>query len=130
MSSNDSSSGNTANGAQSRAREITPHQVARTKPLPVMIDIRTEDEFLRGHIAGAEHISRDELGPKIHEIVPELTTPILVYCAIGNQAPSAAEKLVGMGYRNVFSLKGGLRNWLEAGGTVDCSKSSSLAGIQ
>jgi rhodanese-related sulfurtransferase len=129
MSSNDSPLGNSADGAQSQPREITPHQVARTKPLPVMIDIRTEDEFVGGHIAGAEHISRDELGPRVHEIVPELTTPILVYCAVGNQAPSAAERLVRMGYCNVFSLKGGLRNWLEAGGTVDCSKSSSLAGI-
>ena len=126
MSSNDSRLVDTANKTQSPAREITPHQVARTKPLPLMIDIRTEEEFLHGHIAGAEQINQDELAPRVREALPELATPILVYCALGNEAPAAAEELVRIGYRNVFSLKGGLRNWLEAGGTVDCSKSSSI----
>jgi rhodanese-related sulfurtransferase len=110
------------------AGEMTPRQLARVKPLPLIIDIREEKEFLSGHIAGAEHISRGELELKVTQIASELTTPILVYCAVGNQAPLAAEKLGRMGYRNVSSLKGGLQSWLEAGGMVECLKGGSLAG--
>jgi rhodanese-related sulfurtransferase len=114
--------------AASLPDEITPRRLARTKPLPIIIDIREERQFLRGHIAGAEHITRDELELNVTRIAPELTTPILVYCAVGNEAPLAAKKLVRMGYLNVSSLKGGLQGWLEAGGMVECSESDSLAG--
>jgi rhodanese-related sulfurtransferase len=110
------------------AGEMTPHQLARTRPLPVIIDIREEKQFLSGHITGAKHITRDELELKLTGIAPGLATPILVYCAVGNHAPLAAEKLAQMGYRNVSSLIGGLQSWLEAGGMVECPETGSLAG--
>jgi rhodanese-related sulfurtransferase len=115
-----------------RIREITPYQLAGKKPLPMIIDIREEEEFMRGHIDGAKHISRGDLEQKIAEVAPEHATPIVVYCAVGNRGPLAAEKLHRMGYRNISSLKGGLRNWLEAGGMVECPKSgrNSFAGIR
>jgi rhodanese-related sulfurtransferase len=112
------------------AGEMTPRQLARTKPLPVIIDIREQEQFLSGHIAGAEHITRGELELKVTRLAPELTTPILVYCAVGNQAPLAAEKLARMGYRDVSSLTGGLQSWLEAGGMVECPEGGSLAGTR
>jgi rhodanese-related sulfurtransferase len=118
MSGNDSTLAHTE--APSLVDEITPRQLARLKPLPVIIDIREERPFLSGHIAGAEHVSRDELELKITRIAPELTTPLMVYCAIGNEAPLAAAKLARMGYHHVSSLKGGLQSWLEAGGMVEC----------
>jgi rhodanese-related sulfurtransferase len=110
--------------------EITPHRLARTRPLPVIVDIREQRQFLSGHIAGAEHITRGELERNVTRIAPELTIPILVYCAVGNEASLAAEKLARIGYRNVSSLKGGLQGWLEAGGMVECSESDSLAGTR
>jgi rhodanese-related sulfurtransferase len=126
MSGNDSPLADTEVAAL--AGEITPRQLPRTKPFPVIIDIREERQFWSGHIAGAEHITRDELPLKVARIAPELTTPLLVYCAIGSEAPLAAKKLVRMGYRNVSSLKGGLQSWLEAGGMVECLEGGSLAG--
>lgn len=130
MNGNDAPFINTASESRSRVREITPHQLTRTRPLPVIVDVREEEDFMRGHIAGAKHISRSVLEQKIAEIAPEPATPIVVYCAVGNQGPVAAEKLQRMGYRNISSLKGGLQNWLEAGGTVECPKGSSLAEIR
>ena len=43
----------------------------------------------------------------------------LVYSAAGNQGALAADSLQKLGYLNVFSLKGGLSGWLEAGGLVE-----------
>jgi rhodanese-related sulfurtransferase len=101
-------------------REIAPHQLARVKPHPLIIDVREEREYLLGHIEGAVHASRSTLESKASEIAPELGAPIVVYCAVGNRAALAAEILHRLGYRNISWLGGGLQNWLEAGGLVEC----------
>jgi sulfur-carrier protein adenylyltransferase/sulfurtransferase len=104
-------------------REIAPHQLARMKPHPLIIDVREEREYLLGHIEGAIHLHRNTLESKVPEITPELDTPIVIYCATGTACAAAAETLRRLGYQKIFSLKGGLQNWLEAGGLVESSKS-------
>jgi rhodanese-related sulfurtransferase len=103
-------------------RETAPHQLARMKPHPLIIDIREERDYLLGHIEGAVHLSRNTLENKVLEIAPTLDTPIVIYCATGSSCVSAAETLRRLGYEKIFSLKGGLQNWLEAGGLVESSK--------
>lgn len=107
---------------QVRVRVITAHQLSRAKPLPVIIDIREEEEFKLGHIEGANHIAYDDLQEKVWAIVRETTTPIVVYCAIGNRGLLAADDLQTVGYADISSLKGGLRSWLEAGGILECDQ--------
>jgi rhodanese-related sulfurtransferase len=104
-------------------REIAPHQLARMKPHPLIIDIREEREYRLGHIEGAVHVSRNTLESRVFEIAPELDTPIVIYCAVGSACVSAAEALRRLGYQKIFSLKGGLQSWLEAGGLVESSQS-------
>ena len=104
------------------SREIEPHQLARMKPHPLIIDAREEREFLLGHIEGAIHLNRNTLENKVLEITPDLERPIVIYCATGTSCVSAVETLCRLGYQRVFSLKGGLQNWLEAGGLVESSR--------
>jgi phage shock protein E len=113
-----------ANDARSRIREITPEELAKFKQLPLIVDVREKDEFIKGHISGAKHLSRGILEQKVLEIAPDLSNPILVYCSGGNRGALAADSLQKMGYQNVFSLKGGLSGWLEAGGLVETAKAS------
>jgi rhodanese-related sulfurtransferase len=108
---------------ENESREIAPHQLARMKPHPLIIDAREERDFLLGHIEGAIHLSRKTLESKVPEIAPKLDTPIVIYCAVGTSCASAVEALRGLGYQKVFSLKGGLQSWLEAGGLVESSQS-------
>jgi len=110
-----------ANQARSRNAEITPRELSRAKPLPVIIDVRQADEYAQGHIAGAKPLSRDVLEEKVDQLVPDFSTPLVVYCSRGERGAMAADDLLRMGYRNVRSLKGGLQNWLESGGTVETS---------
>jgi sulfur-carrier protein adenylyltransferase/sulfurtransferase len=111
-----------ANQARSQIVEITPQELSRAKPLPVIIDVREADEYAQGHIAGAKLLSRGILEQKVDQLIPDFSTPLVVYCSRGERGPSAAEGLLSMGYQNVRSLKGGLQNWLESGGTVETSK--------
>jgi rhodanese-related sulfurtransferase len=108
-------------------RELAPHQLARMKPHPLVIDIREERDYLLGHIEGAVHLSRSALQSKVLEIAPEFDRPIVIYCAVGSSCASAVETLSRLGYQKIFSLKGGLQNWLEAGGLVESSRSRAKA---
>ena len=109
----------TAKPPQTEIRALSPQQLARAKPHPLIIDVRDEREYRLGHIEGAKHLSRHRLKENVHEIAPDSATPIVVYCAIGDRGASAAETLQHTGYSNISWLKGGLRNWLEAGGLVE-----------
>jgi rhodanese-related sulfurtransferase len=114
-----------ADDARSQIREITPRELAKFKKLPLIVGVREKDEFVRGHIDGARHISRNLLEQKVCEIAADCSSPIVVYCADGNRGGLAADTLQKMGYQNVFSLKGGLSGWLEAGGLVETPESNS-----
>ena len=106
-------------GGRSRIREISPRELAKFRELPLIVDVREEEEFFTGHIKGAKNVSRWLLEEVVTEIAPDRSSPILVYCAAGNRGALAAGSLQKMGYQNVFSLKGGLSGWLEAGGMVE-----------
>lgn len=102
--------------AKERVREITVQDIERT-PLPastVLIDIREDSEWHKGYAAGAIHLSRGILEGEIEEKVPELDTPIVLYCAGGNRSALSADNLLKMGYTNVASLAGGFREWQKA----------------
>ena len=108
-----------ADNVRSRIREISPRELARFRDLPFIVDVRDEEEFFSGHIKGAKNVSIHFLEEAAAEIVPDRSCLILVYCAAGNRGALAADNLQKLGYLNVFSLKGGLSGWLEAGGLVE-----------
>jgi rhodanese-related sulfurtransferase len=106
--------------ASNRFSQIAPHQLGRRRPSPVIVDVREEEKFLLGHIGGAKRISPESLEKSIRDVVPDLSTPIVVYCATGDRCASVANRLQRMGYQDISTLKGGLQGWLEAGGLVEC----------
>jgi rhodanese-related sulfurtransferase len=122
MSDNSTAFLRLVNQARSQIVEITPQELSRAKTLPVIIDVREADEYAQGHIAGAKPLSCGILEKKVDQLIPDFSTPLVVYCSRGERGALAAEGLLRMGYQNVRSLKGGLQNWLESGGTVETSK--------
>ena len=102
MSDNDLPIDGIGNETPASVRQITPLGLARIRPLPLIIDIREEAEFMRGHIDGARQISRATLERRIREIAPDPTTPIVVYCAVGNRGSLAAENYSGWDIERVF----------------------------
>lgn len=90
--------------------EEVPPSVARRLVADgaVLIDVREADEFSRDHLPEAIHLSRGLLEMKAHEIAGNKSQPIVCYCSGGNRGALAAATLKHMGYRNVFSIAGGL----------------------
>jgi rhodanese-related sulfurtransferase len=108
--------------APDRIREITVRELVRLKEYPLFVDVREENEFLCGHIEGARNLSRVALDQTVSEILPDRARPIVVYCARGTSSARAGEMLQKPGYQSVYSLKGGLLGWLEAGGVLQTCK--------
>ena len=68
-----------------------------------LLDVRTPEEFAAGHLPGARNIPVDELGGRLDEVGPR-DRPIVVYCASGVRAASAARTLAGAGFTRVHDL--------------------------
>ena len=76
----------------------------------IILDVRTEEEFAEGHIAGAILIPNDEISETAEKILTDKDQLILVYCRSGRRSKIAAEELVKLGYTNVKEF-GGIIDW-------------------
>ncbi len=87
----------------------------------VLVDVREESEFAKDHLPGAIHLGKGIIERDIEARVPELNTEMILYCGGGFRSALAADNLQKMGYTNVISMDGGIRDWrgkgypLEAG---------------
>lgn len=81
----------------------------------LVLDVRDAGEFAQGHILGARSIPLDELANRLKEIERFKDKPVVVSCAVGNRAGSAAKVLREHGFTNVVNLTGGIAAWRQAG---------------
>ena len=72
---------------------------------PVVLDVRSHEEFEEGHLREALHVPLDELRHSLH-LVPR-DRPLVVHCHAGMRAHVAARILRGEGYSQVRNLTGG-----------------------
>ena len=76
----------------------------------VILDVRTQEEYDAGHIAGAILVPNETIADKQPALLPDLDAEILVYCRSGNRSAQAAKKLIAIGYTNVVDF-GGIIDW-------------------
>jgi rhodanese-related sulfurtransferase len=79
----------------------------------VLIDVREESEYAADHLPGAIHLGKGIIERDIEARVPDTSAPIVLYCGGGFRSALAADNLQKMGYRNVLSMDGGIREWRE-----------------
>lgn len=79
----------------------------------LLIDVREAEDFCTAHAEGAISLSRGVLEMKIEEVVPNIATPLVLYCGGGNRSALAVDSLQEMGYSNAVSLAGGFKAWKE-----------------
>ncbi len=82
-----------------------------------VIDVRTQEEFAEGHIAGAKNVNFNS--PSFLERMKEYEgKSILVHCAAGGRSARALEALPKGSYGEIFHLNKGFNGWVEAGKPV------------
>jgi rhodanese-related sulfurtransferase len=81
----------------------------------IMVDTREDNEWARGHIPSAIHLSKGTIERDIERAIPDKEATIVLYCGGGYRSALAADNLQKMGYRKVISMDGGWRGWTESG---------------
>ena len=85
----------------------------------VLVDVREESEWAKGHLPGAVHLGKGVIERDVEARVPDPATEVVLYCGGGYRSALAADALGQMGYTNVASMDGGFRGWKEAGLPVE-----------
>ena len=100
--------------AKSQISEIGPDDLRRMQQSGedfTLLDVRERDEQAKGSIPGAVSLPRGILELNIDKITTDKDRKLVLYCGEGGRSALAALNLKKMGFRNVFSLTGGYRDW-------------------
>lgn len=76
----------------------------------IILDVRTPEEFAEKHIPNAINVPNETIGTDEIPELPRKDQMIFVYCRSGNRSKQASEKLVKLGYTNIYEF-GGINDW-------------------
>ena len=86
----------------------------------VLIDVREELEWDRGHLPGAKWVPRGYLESRIEGAVRDRDANVVLYCNSGQRSALAAHTLTEeLGYSNVRSMTGGITLWKDRGYKIE-----------
>ena len=84
-------------------------QDKRRQP-PVLLDVRTPEEWEVSHLPGARRVDPDADPAEVMKDVAN-DSPIVTYCAVGYRSAEMVERLQKAGFSNVRNLEGSIFQW-------------------
>jgi rhodanese-related sulfurtransferase len=90
---------------------------------PFVLDVRTPEEFVTGHVPGAVNIPYDQVAARLAEVPKD--KEVVLYCRSGRRAGMAAEVLAANGYTRLKHLEGDMPAWIEKGRPVETPKDAA-----
>jgi len=96
---------------------VTPTQLTEliNRENALVIDLRGQSEFEKGHIIGAKHLLPSQVDPDAKLLAKARESHVVLVCAAGITASGSAQKLVKAGFKKVSVLDGGVGAWTAAG---------------
>jgi rhodanese-related sulfurtransferase len=85
----------------------------------LVIDVREDAEYVKGHIVGARHIPLGQLEARAKELQKYKSKPVIACCETGSRSSAAIATLRKLGFENVYNLAGGYAGWQQAGLPVE-----------
>ncbi|MFV8351820.1 rhodanese-like domain-containing protein [Flavobacterium sp. XS2P14] len=96
----------------------------------IVLDSREISEFNVSHIKDALSVGYNNFDKnKITATIPNKNANIIVYCSIGVRSEKIGEKLLKMGYKNVYNLYGGIFEWKNNNGKVIDNKGQDTDNV-
>ncbi len=95
-------------------QELEPAAFGQTyqkTPGAVLLDVRTAEEYGEGHLAQARNVDykRDDFRQQVAKL--DKSKPYFVYCKAGVRSEKAADLMKELGFRQVYTLEGGIDEW-------------------
>jgi phage shock protein E len=98
---------------------IELEQRIATNSAPLILDVRSADEYSAGHLPAATNIPHTEIPNRLAELPADRETEIIVHCHSGKRAAVAQKSLEEAGFSNVRHLEGDFIGWKAAGLAVN-----------
>ena len=90
--------------------ELADWLANKRRPAPVLLDVRTPEEWNISHLPGARRVDPNA-PPKVSRAGLSKETPIVTYCAVGYRSGEMADRLRAAGFTNVRNLEGSIFQW-------------------
>ena len=105
--------------AKAQIKELSVEEARehlQKNPNAVLLDVREDNEWQKNHAAEAVHMGKGILERDLESTFPDPNRELIMYCGGGFRSALTALSAQKMGYKNVYSLKGGYRalracNW-------------------
>jgi rhodanese-related sulfurtransferase len=78
---------------------------------PLILDVRSPEEYAAGHVPTAANIPHTELENRLDELQADHNQEIVVYCESGRRAAIAQDILARAGFSRVVHLQGDMKAW-------------------
>lgn len=105
-----------------KAKDVSIDEAAKLlkdNPKIVVLDVRTPEEFAKGHIAGAKNVdfNADDFDKQIEKLDPNST--YLVHCAAGGRSKQSLATFTDKKFKGVYHMNEGFKAWEKAGKPVE-----------
>lgn len=107
----------TNNQVQNKDAEVTnlsaiefSNTIKENATAPI-IDVRTPNEFEKGHLQNAKNIDWNGNDFDTQTNTIDKNKPVFVYCLSGGRSASAANAMRSNGFKKVYELDGGIMKW-------------------
>ncbi|MGH1383656.1 rhodanese-like domain-containing protein [Kordia sp.] len=92
--------------------DVTTFKVAISTKKIQLVDVRTKLEYNAGHIENAVNIDFFDRSNFTENFAGfDRAQPIYLYCRSGNRSQRTAKKLIQIGFKKIYDLKGGYKAW-------------------
>lgn len=79
----------------------------------VVLDVREQDEYHKGHIEGAVNLPLSKLKDHISSLDAYKNNQVLIVCQDGTRSATAGKLTTKAGLKDVFVITGGMQSWQE-----------------
>jgi len=92
---------------------VTPQQLTNlvNREQAVVVDLRDQAEFRKGHIVDAINIPYAKLNERVGELENLRERPVILVCKLGQYSSAAGKQLQEKGFKQVYRLSGGISEW-------------------
>ncbi|HET8829550.1 MAG TPA: rhodanese-like domain-containing protein [Pelobium sp.] len=87
----------------------------QTQQKPLLLDVRTPEEFGEGHLKNAVNYDFKNADFKSRINVLDKNKTYYVYCRSGKRSSAATEEMRTLGFKTIYELDGGILKWMEEG---------------
>jgi len=96
----------------------------------IVLDVRTPQEYSRGHIANSTLISIADRDFVNKVSLLQKDKPIYIYCLTGSRSRVAANYLAKIGFANVYNLTRGILDWQRNNLPIVQSENSTASNVK